>query len=105
MAQRRGEPRDVSGQRAVLALYSETESQLAGFDRNRVVGKNFFEEVAPCTQVKGFEGRFRDFVQGKLGRVTFFDFAFHFEHGTQHVTIAFSQGRKPGQINVMLIRK
>lgn len=88
-----------------VAFYNETEARLAGFERNRVVGRNFFEEVAPCTQVKGFQGRFEQFVKGKLGKVTFFDFAFHFEAGTQQVTIAFSQGRRPGLTNVMLIRK
>lgn len=88
-----------------ILFYNETESQLAGYDRQQVVGRNFFGDVAPCTRVKEFQGRFEDFVAGKLGRVTFFDFAFHFAHGTQEVTIALSQGRRKGQVNVMMMRR
>lgn len=87
-----------------VLFYNETEAQLAGYDREKVTGQNFFEDVAPCTRVKQFQGAFQDFVSGKLGRVHFFDFAFHFAHGTQEVTIALSQGRRKGQVNVMMMR-
>lgn len=88
-----------------VLFYNETESRLTGFSRNRVLGKNFFGEVAPCTAVKDFEGVFRDFVTGTLGRTVFFDFAFHFSAGTQNVTIALAPGRRPGQTNVMMMRR
>lgn len=88
-----------------VLFYNETESTLTGFARERVIGKNFFTKVAPCTQVKAFQGRFEEFVRGELGRVTFFDFAFHFEQGTQNVLIGLSHGRKRGHINVMMVRK
>ncbi len=88
-----------------VLFYNETESRLTGFARNRVLGKNFFSEVAPCTAVKDFEGVFRDFVGGSLGRTVFFDFAFHFSAGTQNVTIALAPGRRPGQTNVMMMRR
>ncbi|QDG53937.1 PAS domain-containing protein [Persicimonas caeni] len=88
-----------------VLFYNETESRYAGYKPEHVVGKNFFQDVAPCTRVKEFEGRFRQFVDGELGRVTFFDFAFHFESGTQDVTIALSQGRYKGQVNVMMMRR
>jgi hypothetical protein len=55
--------------------------------------------------VQAFEGRFKEFVEGKLGRVTFFDFAFHFARGTQNVLIGLSHGRKKGHINVMMMRR
>lgn len=93
---------DASGN---VLFYNETESALTGFARERVIGKNFFGEVAPCTRVKEFQGRFEQFVEGNLGRVTFFDFAFHFERGTQNVLIGLSHGRKRGHINVMMMRK
>lgn len=88
-----------------VLFYNETESKLTGFARERIIGKNFFQDVAPCARVKEFEGRFLDFVDGKLGRVTFFDFAFHFERGTQNVVIGLSHGRKSGHINIMLVRQ
>jgi len=93
---------DVEGQ---VMFYNETESRLSGFSTQRVIGKNFFKDVAPCTRVKEFEGRFRQFATGALGRTCFFDFAFNFSHGTQDVTIALSTGRRPGQVNVMMMRK
>lgn len=93
---------DVEGR---VLFYNETESRYAGFSRERVLGKNFFGEVAPCTRVQEFEGAFRQFVAGKLGRVHFFDFVFHFKHGSQTVLIGFSPGRQRGQVNVMLTRR
>lgn len=34
------------------------ESQLAHLDKKTVIGKNFFKDVVPCTDVKEFHGRF-----------------------------------------------
>ncbi len=88
-----------------VLLYNETESRLTGFARSRVTGRNFFREVAPCTAVKEFEGLFKEFVAGRRGRTVFFDFAFYFSAGTQNVTIALAAGRRPGQTNVMMMRR
>jgi photoactive yellow protein len=47
--------------------YNSYEANLAGLTRDRVIGKNFFKQVAPCTDVKEFYGRFREGVAaGKL---------------------------------------
>lgn len=88
-----------------VLFYNETESRYAGYEREDVLGKNFFLDVAPCTRVKEFQGRFLDFVAGKLGPVAFFDFAFHFEEGTQNVVIGLSHGRRKGHYNVMMTRQ
>jgi len=88
-----------------ILFYSETEERFAGYRREEVMGQNFFADVAPCTRVKEFQGRFREYVAGRLGRVVFFDFVFHFEHGSQEVLIGFSPGRRRGQVNVMLMRR
>ncbi len=87
-----------------VLFYNETESRLAGYDVEAVTGKNFFQDVAPCTRVKEFQGRFDEFVDGKLGRVAFFDFVFYFSHGTQKVLIGLSHGRSRGHYNVMMMR-
>ena len=70
--------------------YNRYEADLARKDPKDVLGKNFFREVAPCTQVREFEGRFREFVQGE-GRKTqlAFEFNFAFRHGHQRVRIGF----------------
>ncbi len=68
--------------------YNRFEADLSRKDPNSVLGKNFFRDVAPCTQVREFEGRFRDFVDGKADGLTLsFDFEFAFRHGRQKVRI------------------
>lgn len=53
------------------------EQQLANLDKKKVIGKNFFREVAPCTDVKEFHGRFSEGVAaGKLHERFRYHFAF-----------------------------
>lgn len=81
--------------------YNRYEADLARKDPKEVLGKNFFQEVAPCTRVQEFEGRFREFAEGTLGRSTLsFDFEFAFRHGTQKVRIGFV--RSPLQREVIV---
>lgn len=93
---------DVDGD---VLFYNETEARYAGFRRETVVGRNFFRDIAPCTRVKEFQGVFQDFVTGRMGRVHFFDFVFHFAHGSQSVLIGLAHGREHGTINVMMTRR
>ncbi|MDY7091691.1 MAG: PAS domain-containing protein [Acidobacteriota bacterium] len=73
-----------------IRKYNRYEADLARKDPQEVLGKNFFREVAPCTQVQEFEGRFRSFVEGENEEPTLeFDFEFDFRHGSQQVRIAF----------------
>lgn len=70
--------------------YNRYEADLARKDPQEVLGKNFFREVAPCTQVREFEGRFREFAAGDHPEPTLsFDFEFAFRHGAQKVRIGF----------------
>ena len=68
--------------------YNQYESNLARKSKSEVLGRNFFTEVAPCTQVQEFEGRFRRFASDSDGPATLsFDFVFAFRHGLQNVRI------------------
>ncbi|MHC4955908.1 MAG: PAS domain-containing protein [Planctomycetota bacterium] len=49
---------EVDGEGTILQ-YNAAEARLAGLDPKDVIGKNFFAEVAPCTNVQEFAGRFR----------------------------------------------
>lgn len=52
--------------------YNRVEEQESGRCRERVVGRNFFRDVAPCTSVREFEGRFHDMVaRGESAREAF----------------------------------
>ena len=48
-----------------ILRYNQTEGQISGRDPEKVIGKDFFNEVAPCTNVQEFGGRFRDGVAKK----------------------------------------
>jgi photoactive yellow protein len=67
--------------------YNQYESRLARLDRNQVLGRNFFEEVAPCTKTADFEGRFRRFVAAGAGRSERFQYVFDFKFGAQDVMV------------------
>ena len=57
--------------------YNAFEASLSGLNQHQVVGKNFFQQVAPCTDLPQFFGRFRDGVAAGELHCTFrFHFAF-----------------------------
>lgn len=61
----------------VILKYNAYEGKLAGRDPKKVIGKNFFTEVAPCTNVQEFAGRFReDVITGKLNATFPYRFLF-----------------------------
>lgn len=71
-----------------IRKYNRYEADLARKDPQEVLGRNFFREVAPCTQVREFEGRFREFANGGSSEALLtFDFEFRFRHGAQSVRI------------------
>jgi photoactive yellow protein len=86
--------------------YNDTESRLARLPKERVVGRNFFTDVAPCTRVREFEGEFLALVRDPSSvRVRSFDFIFRFRHSEQHVTIVMTPARQRGLYNIALLRR
>ena len=86
--------------------YNDTESRLARLPKERVLGRNFFSEVAPCTRIRDFEGQFFDLVRdASRVRVRTFDFVFRFAHSEQHVTIVITPARQRGLYNMALLRR
>lgn len=71
--------------------YNVYESEMAGFSRERVVGRNFFHDVAPCTAIKQFEGRFETFLTSHDVSIEPFEFIFPFSRGPQRVSILFAR--------------
>jgi len=71
--------------------FNAYESQLANLKKDKVVGKNFFRDVAPCTDVQGFYGRFREGVRAKKLHETFrYHFAFRQNPRDVSVTLFYS---------------
>ncbi len=89
----------------IVLSYNDTESRLAGVPKEKVLMRNFFKDVAPCTQVKEFEGRFQSFARGESRAIEQFDFVFNLASGTQYVTIIFTPGRARGTINIIMTRR
>ena len=69
--------------------YNRYESDMTGFSRERVLGRNFFHDVAPCTAIRDFEGRFDTFLTSHETSIEPFEFVFPFAKGPQRVTIVF----------------
>lgn len=86
--------------------YNDTESRMVGLPKHKVLGRSFFGEVAPCTRVREFEGKFLDLVRDPYRvRVQTFDFVFRFANGDQAVTIVMTPARSRGQYNLALLRR
>ncbi|HET7460640.1 MAG TPA: PAS domain-containing protein [Longimicrobium sp.] len=62
--------------------FNQTESDLARVAKDDALGKSFFDEVAPCTKVQEFYGRFVEGVE-KKSLHTVFDYVFKFRDGRQ----------------------
>jgi photoactive yellow protein len=68
---------DVNG---TVLRFNQTEAELARVDRSDALGKSFFDEVAPCTKVQDFHGRFLEGVE-RRSLHTVFPYEFRFRDG------------------------
>jgi photoactive yellow protein len=78
-----------------ILLYNRYEARLARYPAERAVGRNFFSDVAPCTRVEAFHGRFRALVEGAR-QDDRFAFRFHFLHGAQDVMVHLTRAPEGG---------
>jgi two-component system, chemotaxis family, sensor kinase Cph1 len=62
-----------------IISYNATEGRLAGRTPERVLGRNFFTEVAPCTNVQEFKGLFIKMIKEQRSVYHEFSFDFDFE--------------------------
>lgn len=73
-------------ERGMVTTYNRYEETFAGRNREEVIGRDFFREVAPCTSVKEFRGAFETGARrGELSEI--FDFTFRFPEGERTVRI------------------
>ena len=79
-----------------ILSFNKYEADLTGRDPNRVIGKNFFAQVAPCTNVQSFAGRYREGVaRGELHAV--FPYKFDFKMAPRDVTVTLFYSRNTEQ--------
>ena len=62
--------------------FNQTESSLARMDKSDALGRSFFDEVAPCTKVQEFYGKFVEGVENR-NLHTVFPYQFRFRDGRQ----------------------
>jgi photoactive yellow protein len=93
---------DLSGR---ILEYNLAEARLAGLDREQVVGRDFFSEVAPCTNVQAFAGRFREAMDA--AEEVRFAYEFAFRRGPVEVEIVIrpSLSRAAGWVFVTVAAK
>ena len=69
-----------------ILAYNRAESALSGRAKESVLGRNFFTEVAPCTNVQSFAGKFREGVAAKRLHAVF-PFIFDYEMDPRNVWV------------------
>lgn len=70
-----------------IARYNVAEARFARLDRSRVIGKNFFDEIARCTAVPAFKGNFDRLRDDPNAPPYQFSFVFAFRFGAQAVDL------------------
>lgn len=86
----------------VVRVYNRAEARLARRAVDDVLGRHFFREVAPCTAVREFEGRFQELVRRTRPGRAEFEFLFRFGYGPVRVRIAMSRDPERARTTVMV---
>jgi len=70
--------------------FNAHEARKSGLDPRNVVGRSFFREVAPCTSVQAFAGRYEQMVRGECSTAQRFRYVFRFRGSERLVQIFLS---------------
>ncbi len=79
----------VVDRKGTILEYNAYERSMAGMGNRDVIGLNFFHDLAPCTAIKDFEGRFETFLDSEDTSIEPFQFVFSFARGAQRVAVIF----------------
>lgn len=80
----------------VVRRYNRTEAAAAGLDPQQVIGRHFFDEVAPCTSVREFRGRVEQMIGTGHSVRDELDFVFRFRSGDRlaHLVFAWDEAER-----------
>ena len=87
-----------------ILKYNAVESRLASLSKEQAIGKAFFTEIAPCTKVQAFYGRFREGVIRESLDATF-QFHFAFKQQPRDVTVRLFYSRRTRSVWVIVSDK
>jgi len=85
----------------LILSYNAAEAKLAHLIAANVIGKHFFRDIAPCTRVKEFEGRWLKMLDSPIPTREKFNYLFKFSHGTAFVQVALTFD--PSQIKTSIL--
>ncbi|MFY7922681.1 MAG: PAS domain-containing protein [Gemmatimonas sp.] len=89
---------DASGR---ILNYNAVESKLASLRKEDAIGKQFFTEIAPCTRVQEFYGRFKEGVI-REALDTSFHFHFAFKQNPRDVTVRLLYSKRSRTVWVLI---
>ncbi|MFO0074048.1 MAG: PAS domain-containing protein [Gemmatimonas sp.] len=89
---------DASGR---ILNYNALESSLASLSKGDAIGKQFFTEIAPCTRVQEFSGRFKAGVI-REALDTSFRFHFAFKQNPRDVTVRLLYSKRSRTVWVLI---
>jgi photoactive yellow protein len=81
--------------------YNAVESKLASLRKEDAIGKQFFTEIAPCTKVQEFYGRFKEGVI-REALDTSFRFHFAFKQSPRDVTVRLLYSKRTRTVWVLI---
>ena len=86
--------------------YNAYERRLANMGDTVMIGRNFFRDVAPCTAIVDFEGRFEAFLDSADTSIEPFQFVFPFPSGPQRVSVIFVRSASDdGRATICVVRE
>ena len=85
-----------------ILRYNRTEAGHSHRHAAAQIGRNFFRDVAPCTEDPLFEGRFRDLALPDGHGTVEFDYTFAFPWGNERVLISFLRAPSAPRIQVVI---
>jgi photoactive yellow protein len=84
-----------------ILRFNAVESRLSSLPQQQQLGKHFFTEVAPCTKVQEFYGRFKEGVT-REALDSSFQFHFAFKQNPRDVTVRLFYSRRTRSVWVMV---
>lgn len=84
-----------------ILKFNSVESRLSTLPQQQQIGKHFFTEVAPCTKVQDFYGRFKEGVL-RESLDSSFRFHFAFKQNPRDVTVRLFYSRRTRSVWVMV---
>ncbi|MBC7545615.1 MAG: photoactive yellow protein [Candidatus Sericytochromatia bacterium] len=86
-----------------IEVYNDYEADLAGLTTVSAIGKNWFRDIAPCTNNRLFMGRFKDGVQKGLLN-TEFPYTFSYKMAITNVKVHMVRSVQ-GKSNWVFVKK